>query len=149
MNIRQFNASPHPYWLPNFMDVFTWSLPFVGEKSQSRSSSLALFCSCVRLLTLSSASFTVTDMLIAILNCCTKEELEEEEAEEEEEMVLEPTTPGSSPPLLDLSQLLLSLLIILLLILLIFQILPTPKNVVETPSRRRFSPSVACRASSD
>lgn len=41
---------------------------------------------------------TVTDMLIAILNCCTKEELEEEE-EEEEDTPVEVSTPddGEDP----------------------------------------------------
>lgn len=67
ITIRQFNSSSHPYWLPNFMDAFTWSLPFVGAKSEFPFVALLAQSLCV----------VVAEMLLAILATCSPEELED------------------------------------------------------------------------
>lgn len=32
LNIQQYTSAGHPYYLPSFMDLFSWSLPFVFDK---------------------------------------------------------------------------------------------------------------------
>ena len=32
INIEQYNYSPHPFILPDYMNIFNWSIPFVSEK---------------------------------------------------------------------------------------------------------------------
>lgn len=34
VNLQQFNYTSHPFILPNFQNVFNWSLPFISEKSK-------------------------------------------------------------------------------------------------------------------
>ena len=58
LTVRQFTHQPHPYWLPNFMDAFTWTLPFVAQK--------------------------VADMFHGLLSTISTDEMEEAEADEED-----------------------------------------------------------------
>ncbi|KZP02367.1 hypothetical protein FIBSPDRAFT_970087, partial [Athelia psychrophila] len=78
VTIRQYNSSAHPYWVPNFMDGFTWSLPFVGSNRAS-----ALFSAFPGHLT-PHLALIVVEMLHAVLSVCSEEELEESSSEEEE-----------------------------------------------------------------
>ncbi|KAK2964350.1 putative Serine/threonine-protein phosphatase 2B catalytic subunit [Blattamonas nauphoetae] len=45
IHFRQFTASPHPYFLPNFIDVFQFSLPYVAENLTSMLLEMLKYCS--------------------------------------------------------------------------------------------------------
>lgn len=51
LNIESYSEEEQPYWLPDFMNVFTWSLPFVATK--------------------------VSEMLVSVLSVVSEEELNE------------------------------------------------------------------------
>ena len=76
ITIRQYNSTTHPYWLPNFMDAFTWSLPFVGSKS-------AFFFLQFSSPLPNGNRFKVTEMLLAILSTCSDDEIAESESDED------------------------------------------------------------------
>lgn len=56
LNFLQFGATEHPFWLPNFADAFSWSVPFLASK--------------------------FNEMMGVLLNLCSDEELRDEDLRE-------------------------------------------------------------------
>jgi serine/threonine-protein phosphatase 2B catalytic subunit len=93
MNIRQFNCTPHPYWLPNFMDGIFHILSILTVPSVFMEPSICWREEYNPFNTYTDKAL-VTDMLISMLNICSKEELEEEMADLESI----PDLPEEAPP---------------------------------------------------
>lgn len=70
VNIKQFLSAPHPYVLPQFLNAFSWSVPFAVDNSMHCCSVVTLRCLLLLLLSVVvvvAAAVDVSDLFALIL----------------------------------------------------------------------------------